>query len=115
MQKAVRGYAECMVSYTARLIEGWKAGQTLVISDEMVRLTLAIIEGLMVHVADESYVIPLSAVEECMELTADRFDAVLEELSAVGDQTVEDRVEPLTRGLIGIGADETGHRARAAL
>ena len=36
-------------------------------------LTLAIIEGLMVHVADESFVIPLSAVEECLELTADRF------------------------------------------
>ena len=36
-------------------------------------LTLAIIEGLLVHVADDSYVIPLSAVEQCMELTADRF------------------------------------------
>ena len=36
-------------------------------------LTLAIIEGLMVHVAEDSYVIPLSAVEECMELTPDRF------------------------------------------
>jgi two-component system chemotaxis sensor kinase CheA len=36
-------------------------------------LTLAIIEGLMVHVADDKFVIPLAAVEECMELTADRF------------------------------------------
>jgi two-component system, chemotaxis family, sensor kinase CheA len=36
-------------------------------------LTLAIIEGLMVHVAEESFVIPLSAVEECLELTPDRF------------------------------------------
>ena len=36
-------------------------------------LTLAIIEGLLVHVAEDSYVIPLSAVEECMELTPDRF------------------------------------------
>jgi two-component system chemotaxis sensor kinase CheA len=36
-------------------------------------LTLAIIEGLMVHVADDSFVIPLAAVEECMELTPDRF------------------------------------------
>jgi two-component system chemotaxis sensor kinase CheA len=36
-------------------------------------LTLAIIEGLMVHVADNSFVIPLAAVEECMELTPDRF------------------------------------------
>ncbi len=36
-------------------------------------LTLAIIEGLLVHVADDSYVIPLSVVEECMELSADRF------------------------------------------
>jgi two-component system chemotaxis sensor kinase CheA len=36
-------------------------------------LTLAIIEGLMVHVAEDKFVIPLSAVEECMELTPDRF------------------------------------------
>jgi two-component system, chemotaxis family, sensor kinase CheA len=36
-------------------------------------LTLAIIEGLLIHVGDDSYVIPLSAVEECMELTGDRF------------------------------------------
>ncbi len=32
-------------------------------------LTLAIIEGLLVNVATESFVIPLSAVEECLELT----------------------------------------------
>jgi two-component system chemotaxis sensor kinase CheA len=36
-------------------------------------LTLAIIEGLLVHVAEDSYVIPLSAIEECLELTVDRF------------------------------------------
>ena len=36
-------------------------------------LTLAIIEGLLVHVAEDSYVIPLSAVEQCLELTPDRF------------------------------------------
>ncbi len=32
-------------------------------------LTLAIIEGLQVRVADEFYVLPLSAVQECVELT----------------------------------------------
>ncbi|MGN7612814.1 chemotaxis protein CheW, partial [Magnetococcales bacterium HHB-1] len=32
-------------------------------------LTLAIIEGLLVRVADESFVLPLAAVEECVELT----------------------------------------------
>jgi len=36
-------------------------------------LTLAIIEGLLVHVAEDNYVIPLSAVEQCLELTQDRF------------------------------------------
>jgi two-component system chemotaxis sensor kinase CheA len=36
-------------------------------------LTLAIIEGLLVHVGQDRYVIPLSAIEECLELTADRF------------------------------------------
>lgn len=32
-------------------------------------LTLAIIEGLLVEVGDESFVLPLSVVEECVELT----------------------------------------------
>jgi len=32
-------------------------------------LTLAIIEGLLVAVGEDSYVLPLSAVEECVELT----------------------------------------------
>ncbi|NBC30822.1 MAG: chemotaxis protein CheA [Spirochaetes bacterium] len=35
-------------------------------------LTLAIIDGLLVEVAGDSYVFPLSAVEECIELTADQ-------------------------------------------
>ncbi len=34
-------------------------------------LTLAIIEGLLIGVADEYYVIPLSLVEECIELSAE--------------------------------------------
>jgi len=41
-------------------------------------LTLAIIEGLLVHVAEERYVIPLSSIEECLELTADRFATTAE-------------------------------------
>lgn len=32
-------------------------------------LTLAIIEGLLVHIAGEEFVMPLAAVEECIELT----------------------------------------------
>jgi len=36
-------------------------------------LTLAIIEGLMVDVGAERYVVPLSEVEECLELTDDRY------------------------------------------
>jgi two-component system, chemotaxis family, sensor kinase CheA len=35
-------------------------------------LTLAIIDGLLVRVGDARYVIPLAAVEECVELPADR-------------------------------------------
>jgi two-component system chemotaxis sensor kinase CheA len=34
-------------------------------------LTLAIIDGLLVRVGEERYVIPLSAVEECLELSAE--------------------------------------------
>ncbi len=36
-------------------------------------LTLAIIDGLLVDVESDRYVIPLSAIEECLELTPDRF------------------------------------------
>jgi two-component system chemotaxis sensor kinase CheA len=36
-------------------------------------LTLAIIDGLLVALEGDRYVIPLSAIEECMELTPDRF------------------------------------------
>ncbi len=37
-------------------------------------LTLAIIEGLLVTVGDASYVLPMSLVEECVELTRDDVD-----------------------------------------
>jgi two-component system chemotaxis sensor kinase CheA len=38
-------------------------------------LTLAIIEGLLTRVGDECYVLPLSAVEECVELEAEKTGA----------------------------------------
>ncbi|MGE5411624.1 MAG: chemotaxis protein CheA, partial [Clostridiales bacterium] len=34
-------------------------------------LTLAIIDGLLVQISDEFFILPLSAVEECIELTSD--------------------------------------------
>jgi two-component system chemotaxis sensor kinase CheA len=37
-------------------------------------LTLAIIEGLLVHLGEEHFVIPLSTVEECVELTRQDVD-----------------------------------------
>ncbi len=40
-------------------------------------LTLAIIDGLMVKIGDGDYVFPLSAVEECMELTRNEADKAL--------------------------------------
>ncbi len=36
-------------------------------------LTLAIIDGLLVRVADQRFVIPLSVIEECLELNRDHF------------------------------------------
>lgn len=47
-------------------------GQGTVI-DLSLPLTLAIIEGLLVEVGEEKFVIPLSLVEECLELTEDRY------------------------------------------
>jgi two-component system chemotaxis sensor kinase CheA len=38
-------------------------------------LTLAIIEGLLVSVGENRYVLPMSLVEECVELTAQDIDA----------------------------------------
>jgi two-component system chemotaxis sensor kinase CheA len=38
-------------------------------------LTLALIEGFSVGVADETYVVPLESVVECLELPADRHEA----------------------------------------
>jgi len=38
-------------------------------------LTLAIIDGLVVDIAHENYVLPLAAVEECVELTREGIDA----------------------------------------
>jgi two-component system chemotaxis sensor kinase CheA len=37
-------------------------------------LTLAIINGLLVSIADTSYILPLATVEECVELTRDYSD-----------------------------------------
>jgi two-component system chemotaxis sensor kinase CheA len=41
-------------------------------------LTLAIIDGLLVKIADGDYVLPLSAVEECVELTREQADRAFE-------------------------------------
>ncbi len=50
-------------------------------------LTLAIIEGLLVQVEHEQYVIPLSQVDECIELTAEQVR------NANGNQLIEVRGE----------------------
>lgn len=47
----------------------WGKGTTLTISLPM---TLAIIEGLLVRVASEHYVLPLSIVEECIEISTQK-------------------------------------------
>ncbi|GGB28393.1 chemotaxis protein CheA [Sphingomonas metalli] len=56
-------------------------------------LTLAIIEGLLVRVGQGSYVIPLSAVEECLELSLE------EDLRSRGRSviTLRDRLVPFLR------------------
>ena len=50
-------------------------------------LTLAIIEGLLIQVNREHYVIPLSQIEECIELTADEVD------NSKGSQLIDVRGE----------------------
>ena len=39
------------------------------------RLTLAIIDGLLVRVSDGNFVLPLASVEECVELTAEEINS----------------------------------------
>jgi two-component system chemotaxis sensor kinase CheA len=53
-------------SVDVRSVEGKGTTVTLKIP-----LTLAIIEGLLTRVGDEHYILPLAAVEECVELKAD--------------------------------------------
>ena len=54
----------------ARSTSSTKPGQGTTVTLRL-PLTLAIIDGLLVRVGDGRYVIPLSAVEECVELTAE--------------------------------------------
>lgn len=51
-------------------------------------LTLAIIEGLLVRISGEHYIIPLSAVEECVELTVSGSDSKITKLLEVRGELV---------------------------
>jgi two-component system chemotaxis sensor kinase CheA len=66
-------------------------------------LTLAIIDGFAVGVADETYVVPLDAVQECLALPADRHE------DGSGRGVVNLRGAPLPfvrmRQLMGAGGD----------
>lgn len=66
------------------------AGSTVVLR---IPLTLAIIDGLLVRVGDSRYVIPLAAVEECIELSLE------EDLRSRGRSfiTLRDRLVPFLR------------------
>lgn len=66
------------------------AGSTITLR---IPLTLAIIEGLLVRVGEARYVLPLSAVEECLELTAE------EDGRSRGQNliTLRDRLVPFVR------------------
>ncbi len=63
-----------------------KLGEGSVVTVEL-PLTLAIIEGLLIAVGEDSYVIPLSLVEECIELSSD------EVAQANGNRLIEIRGE----------------------
>ncbi len=65
-------------------------GSTVVLH---IPLTLAIIDGLLVRVGEERYVIPLSAVEECLELSLE------EDMRSRGRSviTLRDRLVPFLR------------------
>lgn len=63
-----------------------RLGQGCTVTVEL-PLTLAIIEGLLIKVEEECYVLPLSLVEECLELTAE------EVTQANGNQLIEVRGE----------------------
>ncbi|WP_028967099.1 chemotaxis protein CheA [Sphingomonas phyllosphaerae] len=71
-------------------------------------LTLAIIEGLLVRVGESRYVLPLSAVEECLELSLE------EDLRSRGRSliTLRDRLVPFVRlrDLFGTGTRPDPHQ-----
>jgi cytochrome P450 len=78
MLSAVRGHADCMVSYTTRLMQDWRPGQTRVISDEMVRLTLAIIARTLFDVDVEQEARPLRRIlESVLDYYGDPLNSLL--------------------------------------
>ncbi|MBW6527457.1 chemotaxis protein CheA [Sphingomonas sp. RHCKR7] len=75
---------------TIELVSTEGAGTTITLR---IPLTLAIIDGLLVRVGTGRYVIPLAAVEECLELTAE------EDRRSLGRSliTLRDRLVPFLR------------------
>ncbi|MCE1246485.1 MAG: chemotaxis protein CheA [Firmicutes bacterium] len=65
---------KCIDSLQGSIDINSKEGEGTIITLKL-PLTLAIIEGLLVNIGDESYVLPLSAVEECVELSKKEVDA----------------------------------------
>lgn len=80
-----------------------RAGQGATVTVEL-PLTLAIIEGLLVQVAEGRYVLPLSVVEECIELTHSDLDR------AKGNRLIEVRGNLVPYLRLRELFDETGPR-----
>jgi two-component system chemotaxis sensor kinase CheA len=88
---------------TAQLATVPGAGMSVTLK---IPLTLAIIEGLLVRIGREFYVVPLSSVDGCIEIRSD-------EVRSMGERCIisyRDEIVPFIRlrGFFNLGTDEAG-------
>ena len=71
-RERIAGYADAMVGYTRRMLDTWKAGQTLDVHREMMRLTLEVVAKTLF---DAEIAGDAEDVGEALEVAMDRFSS----------------------------------------
>ncbi len=98
-QRRINTYGETMVEYTQRMLENWKAGDTLDISQEMMRLTLDIVMKTIFNqdIADGDAGNVAQALEETMSWFVEKTNSLLagDETRTPADKRYEDAIAKL--------------------
>ncbi|MEO1372758.1 MAG: cytochrome P450 [Cyanobacteria bacterium J06635_10] len=98
-QTRINTYGETMVEYTQRILENWKAGDTLDIHQEMMRLTLNIVMKTIFNqdIADGDAGNVAQALEETMNWFVEKTNSLLagDETRIPADKRYEDAIAKL--------------------